>query len=307
MRFLRGALSRARRMMALPQEIADAKVLAGRLLAHQLRQSAALELRDAEFRVFSQFGDDGLIQYLVHRVGIRHEERRFIEFGVEDYAEANTRFLLVNDDWRGLVMDASARNMRRLQDGPLYWRHDLTARAAFIDAANIDRLIAEAGFGGDTGLLSIDLDGNDYWVWERIECTRPVIVIVEYNSVFGAEQAVSIPYDPAFRRDAAHYSHLYWGCSIAALAALGARKGYALVGSNGAGNNAYFVRRDRLAGLRELRPKEAYVESRFRESRDRSGGLSYLSGAARLQAIRELPLEVVDAGRRATIAELYGL
>jgi len=226
---------------------------------------------------------------------------------VEDYAEANTRFLLVNDNWSGLVLDADPRRIARLRAETLYWRQDLTALAAFIDADNIDRLIAGAGFGGEIGLLSIDLDGNDYWVWARIECTRPVIVIAEYNSVLGAEHAVSIPYDPAFRRGAAHFSNLYWGCSIAALAALGARKGYALVGSNSAGNNAYFVRRDRLGGLRELPPEEAYVESRFRESRDRAGALSYLSGAARLRAIGELPLEQVETGRRATIAELYRL
>jgi hypothetical protein len=294
-------------MMALPQEIADAKVLAGRLLAHQMRQSAALDFRQAEFRVFSQFGDDGLIQYLVQRVGIAPAERRFVEFGVEDYAEANTRFLLVNDNWSGLVMDASARNIERLRREPLYWRHDLTALAAFIDATNIDRLIAQAGFGGDNGLLSIDLDGNDYWVWERIECTRPAIVIAEYNSVFGADHAVSIPYDPAFRREAAHHSRLYWGCSIAALASLGARKGYALVGSNSAGNNAYFVRRDRLGTLRELAPGDAYVESKFRESRDRAGRLTYLSGRARLAQMRGLPLQRVDSGEQLPIGELYGL
>src|SRR5262245_33386409 len=137
MRFLRGALERARRMMALPQEIADAKILAGRALAHQLRHTEGLDFRQAEFRVFSQFGDDGLIQYLVHRVGIAPAERRFIEFGVEDYAEANTRFLLVNDNWRGLVIDADQGYVAKLRAEPLYWRHDLTALASFIDADNI--------------------------------------------------------------------------------------------------------------------------------------------------------------------------
>jgi hypothetical protein len=294
-------------MMALPQQLDEAKALAGRLLANQLRHTEPGSFGEAEFRVFSQFGDDGLIQYLVQRLRIAPAERRFIEFGVEDYTEANTRFLLVNDNWSGLVMDAGEAGLARLRAEPLYWRHDLTAISAFIDADNIDRLISQAGFGGEVGLLSIDVDGNDYWVWERIECTHPAIVIVEYNAVFGAQHAVSIPYQPAFRRGAAHYSHLYWGCSIAALAALGARKGYALVGCNSAGNNAYFVRRERLGTLRERRPEEAYVESRFRESRDQAGRLSYLSGGARLQAIRELPLELVGAGRRATIAELYRL
>jgi hypothetical protein len=292
----------------LPERMAEHKILAARLLIDRIRSRPRIEsLREAEFQVFSQFGDDGIIQYLVHRTALRPHEHRFIEFGVENYRESNTRFLLVADNWSGLVMDAEPGNVRHIQSDRIYWRHDLTARCAFIDAENINALIDAAGYSGEAGLLSIDLDGIDYWVWERIECVRPVIVVVEYNSVFGAEHAVSIPYDAHFRRTAAHFSNLYWGCSIRALGQLGSKKGYALVGSNGAGNNAYFVRRDRLADLRELDAGEAYVESKFRESRDRSGRLTFLSGRRRLEAIRDMPLRLVDRGQTTTVAELFGV
>ena len=110
----------------------------------------------------------------------------------------------------------------------MYWRHDLTALCRWIDRDNIDTLLMEAGFSGEIGILSIDIDGNDYWVWERIEAARPVIVIAEYNSVFGRNRAVTIPYDPVFNRTRSHHSNLYWGASLKALVSLGRRKGYAV-------------------------------------------------------------------------------
>lgn len=300
-------LGRGKKLFSLPEQVAEGKILSARLLINQLRASSLLEdIRQAEFKVFSQFGDDGIIQYLVHRTGISAIERRFVEFGVENYEESNTRFLLVNDNWDGLVIDGDPQNVRHIRNDRIYWRHNLIALCAFIDADNIDDLIASSGFSGDIGLLSIDIDGNDYWVWERINCTRPVIVVVEYNSVFGCEHAVSVPYDRAFQRASAHYSHLYWGCSIKALEWLAKKKGYALVGSNGAGNNAYFVRRDRLSGIRELTAQEAYVESRFRESRTLSGELTFLSGRQRLETIKGLPVFYLDRQATVTIKELYG-
>jgi hypothetical protein len=305
-KLLRAVWRRAKQFLHLPEQVAEAKILTARLLISQVRQAGQLDdIRHAEFKVFSQFGDDGIIQYLLHRVRIDENERRFVEFGVETYEESNTRFLLVNDNWKGLVIDGDPRNVRHIRNDRIYWRHDLTALCEFIDAGNIDALIRGAGFAGDIGLLSIDLDGNDYWVWEQIECARPAIVVAEYNSVFGWEHAVSVPYDPAFRRGAAHDSHLYWGCSIAALRLMGAKKGYALVGSNSAGNNAYFVRRERLSGLRELTAREAYVESKFRESRDASGTLTYLSGVDRRLAIRDMPLVLVERGETTRIEDLF--
>lgn len=299
-------LDRSKRLFSLPDQVAEVKALVARLLIGQMKGSGHLnDIRQAEFKVFSQFGDDGIIQYLVHRVGVSAGEQCFIEFGVEDYQEANTRFLLINDNWKGLVIDGDEGNIRSIRNDRIYWRHDLTALCAFVDVANINGLIASAGISGEIGLLSIDIDGNDYWMWECIECVDPVVVVVEYNSIFGYEYAVSVPYAPRFQRASAHYSHLYWGCSIKALEWLARKRGYTLVGSNSAGNNAYFVRRNRLAGLRELTAREAYVESRFRESRDQSGRLTFLSGAARLEVIRELPLCVVDRKETARISDLY--
>jgi hypothetical protein len=117
----------------------------------------------------------------------------FVEFGVEDYTESNTRFLLVKDNWKGLVIDADADNVRSIRDSPLYWRQDLTAAQAFVTRDNVDEVLISQGFGGPVGLLSIDVDGNDYWIWEALRAADPDIVVIEYNSAFAAERAVVVP------------------------------------------------------------------------------------------------------------------
>jgi hypothetical protein len=282
------ALQQVRRQTpgSLGREVELNRILLGTMMSRQL-PDAPRSLRDVEFRVFSQYGDDGIIQYLLQHVDAPES---FIEFGVETYRESNTRFLLVKDNWRGLVIDGSDTNVASIKSMPEHWRHDLTVLASFITRDNINDLFTGAGFAGDIGLLSIDIDGNDYWVWEAVEVVSPVIVVAEYNSVFGPEAKVSVPYAADYTRRAAHHSHLFFGASLAALCDLAERKGYAFVGSNSNGNNAYFVRIDQLGDLPALTAAEGYVESRFRESRDASGNLTHLSGSARLDEIAHLPV-----------------
>lgn len=287
------------------QQLDDLLILQGRSLALQIADRAPLaRLQDAEFKVFSQFGEDGILQYLARETGLSRSEQTFVEFGVQNYSESNTRFLLMNDHWRGLIIDGSREYIDSVRNQDLYWRHDLTAVAAWIDRDNIDRLIGDAGFSGDIGVLSIDIDGNDYWVWERIVVVNPVIVVVEWNSVFGPDHAISVPYDPAFQRQQAHHSCLYWGASIRAFEHLAAQRGYALLGSNTAANNLFFVRKDRLGRLQPRSAQEAYLESRFRDSRDASGRLNFLGGAKRRDEILDLPVIDVRNGNSTTLRGL---
>ncbi len=292
-------------MAGYRQQLDDLMILQGQALAMANADRAPLQrLQDAEFKVFSQFGEDGILQYLIRETGIRAEERSFVEFGVQTYAESCTRFLLLNNYWRGLIIDGSQAYMNAIRHQDIYWRHDLTAIGAWIDRDNIDGLIANAGFSGDIGVLVVDIDGNDYWVWERIEVVNPVIVVVEWNSVFGPEHAISVPYDPAFVRTRAHYSNLFWGASIAAFEHLGNRKGYALLGSNSAGNNIFFVRKDRIGRLKPVSSREGHVESRFRDSRDRDGRLNFLGGEERKVEILDLEVVEVLTGRTTTLRAL---
>jgi hypothetical protein len=287
-----GANKRVRReLAAVRNEVDQLKILAAQPLIQNIRngQSPA-SLRDAEFKVFSQFGDDGIIQYLIHRLSPLPDS--FVEFGVEDYRESNTRFLLLNDNWRGLVLDSNQKNISRIQESEIYWRHTLTAKSAWITRDNINHLLRDAGFVGDIGLLSIDIDGNDYWVWEKLDAVNPVVTIVEYNSVFGPDLAVTIPYDPNFARYKVHFSGQFWGASLSALHLLAKRKGYSLVGCNSGGNNAYFIRSDRIGNLPLLEPGKAFVDARWRDSRSKNEKLNYLTGPERFEAIADM--EVVD-------------
>ncbi len=261
----------------------------GRIEARQLAALGANGLAANEFQVHSQWGEDGILQHLLRQVPVARKV--FVEFGVEDYTEANTRFLLTQNNWSGLVLDGGAANIATIKKDPIYWRHNLKAVEAFITRENINGLLNENGMSGEIGLLSIDVDGNDYWIWEAIDAVNPALVVVEYNARFGGERAVTVPYDAAFVRGAAHYSMIYYGASLAALVALGQRKGYAFVGANSAGNNAFFVRRDlKPDTLRELTAGEGYMPCQFRETRNENGRLAFLSAAEETALLDGLPL-----------------
>lgn len=232
-------------------------------------------INDFEFSVFSQFGEDGIIQYLVDTIDIKN--KTFVEFGVENYRESNTRFLLMNNNWSGLVLDGSDNNISQIKQSVNFWKYDLSARAAFITKENINEILVSEKFTGEIGLLSIDIDGNDYWVWEEISVIHPVILVIEYNSLFGNKRHITVPYQKDFVRSNYHYSNLVYGASLPALIHLSESKGYSFVGCNLMGNNAFFVREDKLAGLTPCTAAEGFKESSFRESRDKDGRLSFKS------------------------------
>ena len=264
----------------------------GSMLSNQQFLMNSNKLNDYEFKIFSQFGDDGLIQYLIKNINLENET--FIEFGVENYLESNTRFLMMNNNWSGFIMDGSEEAMNSLKNRSWYWKYSLTNKAIFIDKDNINGLLNDTGFS-NIGLLHIDLDGNDYHILTEIDLSKlnPSILIMEYNSVFGKDRPITVPYDKAFIRTNAHYSNLFWGASLPALNYAASKRGYSLIGCNLAGNNAYFVKTSLLnEKVKELSIDEAYKESKYRESRNKDSSLSYLVGKERIEVIKGL--EVIN-------------
>lgn len=260
------------------REANDPKLLAmGSLLSMQQWTIGSRNINDYEFRIFSEWGDDGIIQYLIKHVQIQNTT--FIEFGVENYMESNTRFLMMNNNWSGFVMDGSAEHMNSLRKRSWFFRYDIQCRSVWIDKDNINKLLSETGFS-DIGLLHIDLDGNDYYILLELDFTKlnPSVLIMEYNAVFGSERAITVPYRNDFNRTKAHYSNLFFGASLAALNHAAEKKGYSLIGCNLAGNNAYFVRNDLLNDyVKKTDVKTAFKESKFRQSRNQDYSLSFLS------------------------------
>lgn len=298
MKFFNGIKKRLHRYLYnanIPlQRIAERQLILQSLAAAKMNRGMQLQggLSAAEFCAFSQWGEDGIIDWLVDLLpGL---PRTFVEFGVEDYRESNTRLLLCLRNWRGLVMDGSQDHINDVRSQDIYWRHDLTAKCAFIDRDNINSLIEDAGFRGDIGLLSVDIDGNDYWVWQALDVVNPVIVVCEYNAVLGDCYELTVPYQRDFQRTCAHYSNLYFGASLKALIALGRRKGYTFVGTTSTGCNTFFVRDDYAPTVLGALDDIWAFPSLVREARDPEGRLLFVSGSDRVDLIKHLPIVDLD-------------
>jgi hypothetical protein len=299
MQLLRKITERIKRHYLIPSRLDHIQEALGRIESRLNQEYASSNPRDFEFKVYSQWGEDGIIDYLTTRIDI--PKKIFVEFGVETYSEANTLFLLKHRQWRGLIIDGSTENISTVQGGHVFWRYDLMVDCSFITRDNINEILSRNGIQGDIGLLSIDIDGNDYWVWESISGISPRLIIAEYNSLFGATAAISTPYKSDFLRAAEHASKMYYGASIAALTNLARSRGYSLVAGNSAGNNVFFVRNDCLGSMQAQEPSQAYVQSAFREARSPAGAVELLSFAERQRAIAHLPVVDVVSGRHLTV------
>ena len=298
--FFRKFINSIKNIKQIDSKLDDIQLAIGKIELRQLHQFKIEKLTDAEFKIFSQWGEDGIIQYLIQKVAIEREI--FIEFGVENYTESNTKFLLMNNNWSGLVFDSSEENINFIKNDPIYWKYDLKAKYAFITSENINFLISQNNITGDIGLLSIDVDGNDYWIWKSINCINPRIMIIEYNNLFGPHVKISIPYDSSFNRTKSHFSNLYFGASMSALCDLAESKGYSMVGSNNA--NIFFIRKDILNDLPKLSPIETWKKCKCRQSRDQKGNLTYIDHKEELALISEMPVFNFENGKIVRIREL---
>jgi hypothetical protein len=188
------------------------------------------------FQAFSQFDEDGIIAEIFRRIG--PQSRTFVEIGVGDGLENNTCFLLLQG-WRGHWIEASEAHCRLIRDkfGPQLADGQLSLHEQFVTAKNIDSILMGAGVPADLDLLSIDIDGNDYWVYEAITSIRPRVLVLEYNPAYGPSDAMTIACDPKFVWQVS----TYYGASLKAWELLCREKGYRLVGCGFAGVNAFFV------------------------------------------------------------------
>jgi hypothetical protein len=289
--------------LRIDRQIDQIKINQGMILADLQSSKVGQHLSDYEFKVFSQWGEDGIIQFLTRNIAIKN--RTFIEFGVEDFSESNCRFLLIKDLWHGYVIDGSQGNMDRLRRSYYYWRYPLKSKVSFITRENIAQLLDESGMDKEVGILSVDIDGVDYHILEALEAWRASIVIVEYNALFGNKRAVTVPYDAAFIRARSHSSNLYFGASLLAFERLMHARGYALVGINGAYSNAFFVQRHLLND----RVKEVSVEAcagwpAFREERNEKGELTFNDSHLSLHRMASMPLIDTISGQRISVADV---
>ena len=208
--------------------------LPGRASAHGLDKY--------EYSIFSQNGEDGILRHLFAEIGF--SSRKFLEFGFEG-KENNSLRLILKEGFSGVFIDGSKSAVAQFKKAAnAFGITDVKAVNAFINLENIELLIKDSGLLGEIDLLSIDVDGNDYWFWERLTIISPRVVVIEYNASLGPELSLTIPYEPTFNRIEKHATGFYHGASLAALERLGKRKGYNLIGCDEMGVNAFFVRDD---------------------------------------------------------------
>jgi hypothetical protein len=213
------------------------------------------------YRVYSQADEDGIIHEIFARVG--EDKRTFLELGVGNGLENNTLFLLIQG-WSGIWIEGSDRKAAAS-------KKNLAAQIAegrlqieqhFAIAPTIDEKIATLTAGRDIDLLSIDLDGNDYYILDAIRSISPRVIVAEYNSKFPPDVPWIIEYNEAHRWDGTDY----FGASLKSLELLLRGRGYSLVGCSILGTNAFFVRTDLVSESRFCVPFTAenhYEPSRY--------------------------------------------
>lgn len=195
-----------------------------------------LDLTPFELKAFSQNGEDGVIQEVLRRIG--RGSGAFAEFGIGTGAEGNCVFLAQVLGWPGVFLEGDVRSYaglaRRYEHLP-----GVSVVNAYVEPETIDELLLGAAVDPEPAVLSIDVDGNDYYLWEGLESIRPRLLVIEYNAALDPHAVLVQPYSPTGPDGTA-----FFGASLGALEAVGRRKGYRLVHTELAGVNAFFVRED---------------------------------------------------------------
>jgi len=234
---------------------APASKIAQISLAQQYREHAArlekegrldllAEFDDVEFRVFSQNGEDGILHYIFSLIGTTN--KTLVEMCAGDGAENNTTNLILNHGWNALLFEG---NPFLVKKGAAFFAKHPDSRIwppkyveAWITRENVNQIISGNGVEGEIDLFSLDLDGNDYWIWKALTVIEPRVVILEYQDILGPDRSVTIPYDPKFQAEFGPHGPDYCGASLAAFVKLGKEKGYRLVGCQRYGYNAFFMK-----------------------------------------------------------------
>lgn len=204
------------------------------------RKKSRKSLENYGYKVYSQNDEDGIIQEIFARIGTTNQQ--FVEFGVQDGLESNGHLLLFKN-WNGLWIEGDEGYCKAIECkfAPVIKKGKLQIINAFITKDNINMLITDRGnIKGEIDLLSIDIDGNDYYIWDAINVVNPRVVIVEYNAKFPPDIDWKMAYNSMHVWDGSDWQ----GASLKAYELLGRKKGYTLVGTNYRGVNAFFVRND---------------------------------------------------------------
>lgn len=281
---------------SLPKHLIKQLTLLGKIYLQKskIKYKNFKNINDAELKIFSQSGEDGIIDFLLFKLSITNP--KFIEIGVENYDESNTRFLYESRNSQGLIIDHSF-NLDELKDKLEYWKGRISLVNKFITTDNINIILEKENFTNNIDLFSIDIDGIDYWIIKSLPNKISKIFIAEYNPVFGPNLEITVPNIKNFDRTKYHFSNLCWGVSLKALIKLMEKKSYIFLGVNSLKNNAFFVNNDFSDCFKTIIANKKnnlseYTNHNFMESRDKNDNLTFLNPKQQIELIKEC--KVVD-------------
>ena len=289
-----------------PSESRESQLRLGQssILSSRATSKGFKNLWDAEVKVFSQWGEDGILDFLVSRLGIH--KPKVLEIGAGNFDECNSRFLAENLNASVVAVDGRPDLLSNIDASEIKWKSHILGIETWVTPNNINELISEGhSFMGGIDVFSLDLDGNDYWILRESDLKNVKVVVVEYNPLFGRTHEVTVPREDSFDRTSKHESWLYYGASLLAFVGELKKKGFTFVGTNRVGNNAFFVSSGD-AGLIPFQPDPldaSFYDWRIRESRDSAGNLNFLSGAARQSAMGSMPLLDLQTNKLITVTE----
>lgn len=256
------------------------------------------DIDQTNYKVFSQNGEDGIIQYLIKTLNLKYI--KFVEIGTEDYTESNTRYVFQTMRCDGLIIDP-LKNLETLVKKNIsdFWKNNLKIINKFATPENINSLLDDSNFHNNIDLFSLDIDGIDYWIIKKLKKNISKIFVAEYNPYFGPDLEITVPNINNFHRTSYHYSNLCWGVSLKSLIKIMIEKNYTFVGSNDFRNNAFFVSNDYIDKIKLKKPNLEnlfeFTNATFRESRDQIGNLTFIEPKKILYEIKDC--EVVDLKR----------
>lgn len=262
-------------------------------------------LYEADLKIFSEYGEDGIIDFILNRLKIYKPS--FVEIGTQDYSESNTRFIYQKTNSNGLIIDCDKSLIAKVQKTLFnyFWRGNIQIKSVFINKENIlDNLSYVMKNNKITvDVFSLDIDGNDYWIMEEImPFMNSNLIILEYNSFFGSKMSISTPYIKNFNRTKYHFSNLCFGASLKAFYQLLEKYDYVFLGSNINNNNGFWIKRSKLDLFNLKLPSidllGDHTNCFTRESRDIKGKLSYLDREKILDEIKNCRVINIEDKRR---------
>ena len=264
------------------------------LLNMRKNYSNVKSLEEVDYKIFSQNGEDGILDYILTCLKI--DKPKFIEIGVGDYHESNTRFIFERTSCQGLIIDIIDDFKNKVEKNTRVWKGNLNILRKKIDSENFLQTIEDHDYKNNVDLFSLDVDGIDYWILEKLPKKFSKIIVAEFNPYFGPELSITVPNEPNFDRSKYHHSNLCFGASLRSIIELLSKKGFIFLGTNLFRNNVFFVNedyRDKLSiNFPDTKNLSKFTNANFRESRDINNKKSLISPEKIINEIAEC--NVVD-------------